>query len=580
MIRVSSPFDIVRLILTTSARQSRTNMTRVNGKRMTSRLPRKAALTLACASLAGVTLAQQAEREEGIPVNDPLVIAKCGSCHTRDERGNMQRISWERTTPEGWQEALRQMILADGVQLTPPEARAIVNYLSASHGLAPEEAKLVAYAAERRIHDESNVPDESLSKACTRCHAFARVLVWRRSAGDWRQLVVQHNAQHQVPVDEGVIAALAKYSPLHTPEWAAWSAQARTLKLEGRWLLTAHLPGRGRYYGEMQIVATGKDEFTTSAKLTSVQDGSTLTRAGRSVVFGGYAWRGRSKGESAASAPDDLSSESREALWIAPDQSTMEGRWFWGDYQEFGFDLKLRRAAAAGATLMSVVPASLKSGSQGNRIRLIGDLIPAQVKPADLRLGPGVTVRRILSHNQSEVVAEVDVAADAALGSRSAGIGQSVISGAFAIYDRVDYIKVSPNESMAAFGDPQHGRGYMQFEAIGYQRGADGQVRTADDVELGPVDVTWSLERMYVAEGSGSDQVGKVGPSGLFTPSDVNPNVNFDMWAIATAKNEKDKNGKPLVGKSYMVVTVPTYVFNGRKFVRDLDRWVDDGPAK
>ena len=122
MIRVSSPFDIVRLILTTSARQSRTNMTRVNGKRMTSRLPRKAALTLACASLAGVTLAQQAEREEGIPVNDPLVIAKCGSCHTRDERGNMQRISWERTTPEGWQEALRQMILADGVQLTPPEA--------------------------------------------------------------------------------------------------------------------------------------------------------------------------------------------------------------------------------------------------------------------------------------------------------------------------------------------------------------------------------------------------------------------------------------------------------------------------
>ena len=31
----------------------------------------------------------------------------------------MQRISWERTTPEGWQEALKRMILVDGVTLTP-----------------------------------------------------------------------------------------------------------------------------------------------------------------------------------------------------------------------------------------------------------------------------------------------------------------------------------------------------------------------------------------------------------------------------------------------------------------------------
>ncbi|MGA3204629.1 MAG: hypothetical protein ABSF12_19225, partial [Bryobacteraceae bacterium] len=52
-----------------------------------------------------------AEKEEGIPVTDPLVIAKCGSCHASDDRGNMQRISWERTTPEGWQNALKQMIL-------------------------------------------------------------------------------------------------------------------------------------------------------------------------------------------------------------------------------------------------------------------------------------------------------------------------------------------------------------------------------------------------------------------------------------------------------------------------------------
>jgi hypothetical protein len=49
---------------------------------------------------------------------------------------------------------------------------------------------------------------------------------------------------------------------------------------------------------------------------------------------------------------------------------------------------------------------------------------------------------------------------------------------------------------------------------------------------------------------------------------------------VATAKNETNKNGKPLVGKSYVVVTVPMYTLNGRRYVRDLDWWVDDGPAQ
>ena len=136
---------------------------------------------------------------------------------------------------------------------------------------------------------------------------------------------------------------------------------------------------------------------------------------------------------------------------------------------------------------------------------------------------------------------------------------------------------------MAAFGDQAHSLGYQQFEAIGYQSGPDGKPHTADDVELGPMnpaDVAWSLEVFYSAPGSSTDFVGKISPSGFFTPAAKNPNANFDVWVVATAKNEKNKNGKPLVGKAYMVVTVPTYTLNGRRYVRDLDRWVDDGPAE
>src|SRR5260370_13806862 len=128
-------------------------------------------------------------REKGIPVTEPLVIAKCGSCHARDERGNMERISWARATPESWQSALKQMSLLNGVSLTPPEARSMVKYLSMNHGLAPEEAKPVMYDAERRIYEEITIPNDNLRNTCARCHAFARLLSWRRASDDSKRAV-------------------------------------------------------------------------------------------------------------------------------------------------------------------------------------------------------------------------------------------------------------------------------------------------------------------------------------------------------------------------------------------------------
>ena len=117
--------------------------------------------------------------EEGIPVTDALVIAKCGTCHTKDDNGNLSRISWERATPEGWEEAIKRMVRLNGVQLTPAEARPILKYLSTYHGLAPEEAKPVMYMAEHRILDEP-VPNETVRGTCMYCHALGRAFSWRR----------------------------------------------------------------------------------------------------------------------------------------------------------------------------------------------------------------------------------------------------------------------------------------------------------------------------------------------------------------------------------------------------------------
>jgi quinohemoprotein amine dehydrogenase len=522
-------------------------------------------------ALCGVTAAQ-------IPVKDATVVSKCGTCHARDEAGNMERVSWERTTPEGWQDVVKRMAVVQGAQLTPDDARSIVRYLASSHGLAPEEAQPVMYDAERRFHEET-LSNDSLRKTCTGCHSSARALSWRRSPDEWKKFAAAHAASHKFPVEDDVVDYLAKIAPLSTPEWTAWTNR-KPVSIEGRWLLTASLAGRGRFTGEMRIDPAGDSEFNYTVRLVSVRDGSTLLRSGHSAVYGDYSWRGRSRGRGQnVTAPDDPLSETREVMWFAPGRTRAEGRWFWGQYQEFGFEIQMMRPAA-GATLLLAEPVALKTGARGARIRVLGDNLPVD---GDVTFGPGVTVTRVVSRAPGELVAEVNVAPDPPMGRRDVAIGPNRLTDGLAIYDRVDYLKVIPDSAMAAFSDPNNPRvyrqGYQQFDAVGFHRGADGRALTDDDVALGPVDVTWSTEVFYALKDSDSGKVGHISQNGLFTPADVNPEANFDVWAVATARSEEDKNGKPLVGKSYLVVTVPWYTFNGRRYVRNLDRWVDDGPA-
>jgi quinohemoprotein amine dehydrogenase len=546
-----------------------------------------ACIVLSClfafASAAPTPAAGQGEArssEEGISVTDALVKAKCGGCHPSDDRGNMQRISWERASPEGWNLALQRMILLDDVELTTAETGHILQYLSTRHGLSPEEAGSVAYDVERRIHEETGIP-KSVMTACERCHNMARSLSWRRSSEDWRELSRQHAMRYNAPPNEEALAFLEKTAPLRSPEWNAWRAGKPGGTAEGRWLVTAGVLGRIRYFGEMQFVPVSADgEFETRVSLRSVGDGAAISRTGRGTLYGGYAWRGFSRSSAgAASAPDDLANDAREVLTLASDQSSAEGRWFWGQYQELGFDVKIRRSSP-GTTLLGFDRTALKAGSASNRFRLFGDRFPEDISTRDFDFGSGVVLRRIVSHDASEIVAEVDVAAGAPVGKRQVRFRGAGVPGTLMLYDHVDFIKVTPEMAMAAYGNESRQRGYQQFEAIGYQDGPDGKRHTVDDVELGFIDSEWSIRVFYESEGGRTDLVGTVTPAGLFVPASDSPNNNFDVWITAEARSEKDANGRPLVGKSYLVVTVPVYVFNGRRYVRDLDRWVDDGPAR
>lgn len=344
----------------------------------------------------------------------------------------------------------------------------------------------------------------------------------------------------------------------------------RAPKLAGKWLVSASIPGRGRYFGELTMEpGPADDEFKTKIKLKSVKDGSTISRTGSGLLYAGYSWRGRSKSTVAAGpAPDDLNKDYREALWFSADQSMAEGRWFFGEYQEFGADVKLIRSSAD-PILIGLDRSALKTGSTAIRVRMYGESLPGTVVPADIDFGGGVTVKKIISHNAGEIVAELDVAADAVSGRRDVYIKRAILQSAIAIYDRVDYIKVTPDTSLARLGSETHPKGYQQFDAIGYQRGADGKNHTADDVELGPIEVDWSVEEFMAVYGDDDKAfVGNLSATALFTPASDGPNPerkfgrnNYgDVWVVATAKNEKDKLGKALSGRSYLIVTVPTYI--------------------
>src|SRR5277367_5182199 len=469
---------------------------------------------------------------------------------------------------------------------------------------------------EHRMIDEV-VPNDSVKATCNNCHALGHAFQWHRTRAEWSLLADTHSALYTqaesafrrnggggggggrnaaaAPAGRGgrgggaaaadaapaqtvsldtTLDFLAKSYGLETPEWSAWKARMRAPKITGRWLVSAHIPGKGKYYGELTIApGAAEDEFKTTLKLQPVDGGAAITKTGTGVVYTGYSWRGSSKGGTVAAnaAPDDLNRPMREALWISPDQMSAQGRWFWGEYQEFGVDVKLQKAIAE-PQLVTVDKYSLKTGSTGQRVRVIGNSLPAAVKASDLDFGSGVTTKSIVSHTATEIVAMVDVAADAVPGKRDIVLDNAALEGALAIYDKVDYIMVTPEAAMARLGGDEHDvhpRGYQQMEVVGFQRGADGKLHTADDIELGPIAANWSVEEFYSIFGDDDKEfVGSLSNTGLFTPSIDGPNPqrkfsrnNYgDIWVVATAKDEKDKDGKPLVGKSYMVVAVPTYI--------------------
>ena len=125
--------------------------------------------------------APTAKPEEGIPITDQTVLKACGSCHRPDDKSQMSRISFQRNTPEGWQNTIQRMAALNGLNIDPATARHVVKYLSNNLGLAPEEAKPAAWEVEKRWIDFKYTANADAESTCNKCHSLGRVISQRRT---------------------------------------------------------------------------------------------------------------------------------------------------------------------------------------------------------------------------------------------------------------------------------------------------------------------------------------------------------------------------------------------------------------
>jgi quinohemoprotein amine dehydrogenase len=538
------------------------------------------------------TAAPTAKPEEGIPITDATVQKACASCHKPDDKGQMSRISFIRTTPEGWQTIIQRMAALNGLNIEPAAARQMLKYLATNHGLAPEEAKPAAWETEKRLIDFKYTANADAESTCNKCHSLGRIISQRRTKTEWDLLVATHRGLYPLvdnqafrrsgppprdtstdgrPPDnrhpiEKTLDHLAKTFPLKTPEWAAWSANMRPARLDGTWALTGWELGRGAIYGRVTITASpaSPEEFTTSATYRVARTGETITRSGRAIVYTGYQWRGSSSAQAADSSL-------KEVMMVDRNWRSIEGRWFAGGYDEVGIDVKLERVGNE-TRVLGTDRTALKQGASAQELKIYGINLGSSLRAADIDLGPGITVSRVVGTTPDLATVSVDVAANSAAGARDLFVAGASRSKALAVYDKIDTIKVKPDWAMARVGGNTFPKMLAQFEAWGYSNGADGKPDSPDDIELGLVDAAWSMEE-YAATYN-DDDIKFVGTlneaTGRFTPNIEGPNParsgqrnNIgDVWVVAKVLGDA-VGGKPastLRARAHLLVTVPLYM--------------------
>ncbi|MDP3871870.1 MAG: quinohemoprotein amine dehydrogenase subunit alpha [Methyloversatilis sp.] len=459
------------------------------------------------------------------PAREALVNTKCASCHTAKGDGRWDRISESRRTPEGWDMTVARMGFAHGVKMTHDERSAIVKYLSDAYGLSPDESAAHRYIVDRTPSVVEHPENKLIGDTCARCHSYGRIAVQRRTEADWRKLVHFHVGQFPaIEIQAGgrdrnwfdiavgdASVELGKVYGFESDSWNKWKAQ-KPADASGNWRLVGHKPGAGAYEGTATVTRTGNDAYSVSMTVR-YENGTSEQLTGSALVYTGHEWRATLKsGER----------EINQVMTLADGGRALSGRWFESGYDAIGGVLRAVRADGAQPAVLSVQPAALKAGT---RSRLV---INGVGLDGDVSLGSGVKVLSVAERSLDRVVVEVESAKDAVSGPREVKVGDARSGEALKVYQRIDYVKITPDHPMARVGGNGGSMNKVpaQLEALAYTVGPDGKQGTADDLLLGAMPAAWSFDNLnkVAAEMKDARFAGRIDQNGLFMTNDAGPN--------------------------------------------------------
>ena len=477
---------------------------------------------------------------------------------------------------------LSRMVRTHGVELQDGDARVLVKYLSDHYGLAPKEVEPYRFILEQRNTRTTQDVPKPLQAGCIQCHTYARIALQRRTQDSWERLpdakvALMANIGSETAsagqlkdywfddAKNSAVPHLIKHQPFETEAWTAWQAVKKP-SYAGTWLVVGHDPGRGGdYTGQLTLTAGEDDQYTGEFSYTFA-DGSRMDGSTTGTIYTGFQWRGVAQAKESGAAGREM--RQREIFFASEDGNTISGRRLLTNLGDLGMDETWYRRQG-GARLLTVSPAMIQTGSP-QKVKLFGMGFSGDILSADkFSFGEGVGVLSLRLDGNQTIVAEVFAKAGVAEGPRTVSIQGVAGEGQVAVYEAVDYIRITPERGFARPGGIRTPKIFQQYEVVGYANGPDNAKGTDDDVKLGRIDpVKWNLEE-YVKRPNDDDiqYVGSVDQTGLFHPNEDGPNPKRhlmegnvgDVWVEAWYTPEGAK--RPMGARAHLLVMPAKFIF-------------------
>jgi quinohemoprotein amine dehydrogenase len=272
--------------------------------------------------------------------------------------------------------------------------------------------------------------------------------------------------------------------------------------------------------------------------------------------LGASAWRGSAQ---SAEVP-----RAREIFHLNAARTIQQGRWFPFQHPELGAK-EIRRRVDGSPQIAGVLPNALHRGEAAQVIRIFGANLSA-IQPRDLNLGAGIAIAKVTESTADFAAVEIVVSPEAKIGTRDVRLGALSLPGSVAVYNKVDYIRVSPEKALARLGGVRAVKRFIQFEAHAFSNGPDGIPGNADDLDLGMVKASWSLgESLSSPTDDDTKYVGTINQDGLFMPAQEGPNPERprstnnagDIWVNAAYTPEG--SSVALKTRAYLLISIPAY---------------------